>query len=152
MDPQAHQLCTGTPGALPAARKHPRRGHDRLHQPTAVLPRPSAHGTCAQQLPREPSHRVGEHLPEHAQGPNGKLVWDDGEPMDQAGDHSSRSEIVATGFPTVQEALEFWMQNDEKYGWEHRNHVLDCTTQDAGAAHLHGGSGNHYWTVDLGNR
>jgi uncharacterized protein YkwD len=71
--------------------------------------------------------------------------------MDQAGYHSRRAEIVATGFPTASDAVAFWMQDDERFGWAHRNQILNCANTDAGASHLEGG-GNHYYTVDMGTR
>jgi hypothetical protein len=89
--------------------------------------------------------------PNMHKGPNGKLVWEPGEPMDQAGYHSYRSEIVATGFPTAADAVRFWMQDDAPSQWGHRNLILNCTIREAGPAHLQGGPGNHYWTVDMGN-
>src|SRR5215217_6833501 len=81
-------------------------------------------------------------------GPNGKPTLDAGEPMDQAGFHSQRSENVATGFRTAAEVVRFWMQEDEQFGWGHRNAILTCELQTAGTAHLEGGPGGHYWTLD----
>lgn len=83
---------------------------------------------------------------------DGKLAWDAGEPMDTAGYHSFRAEIVATGFPTAADALRFWMQDDAPSQWGHRNLILNCTIQEAGGAHLAGDSGGHYWTVDMRDR
>jgi hypothetical protein len=84
--------------------------------------------------------------------PNGKLVWESGEPMDRAGYHSYRGEIVAWGFPTSEAALRAWMQDDAGSSWGHRNLILNCVLQDAGPAILQGGPGNHYHTVDMGSR
>jgi hypothetical protein len=85
-------------------------------------------------------------------GPNGKLVWEAGEPMDQAGYHSYRAEIVAWGQETRGDALRAWMQDDEASNWGHRNLILNCSVQDAGPAIHNGGSWGHYYTVDMGNR
>jgi len=86
-------------------------------------------------------------------GPSGKDVWDPGEPMYQAGYRSYRAEIVADGFPTPEAAVRFWMQDDEKWKWGHRNIILDCTIQEAGPAHGPYPPNNHYfYTVDLGNK
>jgi hypothetical protein len=85
-------------------------------------------------------------------GPNGKLVWDAGEPMDRAGYHSFRSENVATGFATPAEVMRFWMQDDERFGWGHRNLILNCNAREAGIGHYQGGPGSHYWTLDVGTR
>ncbi|MEU4951289.1 CAP domain-containing protein [Streptomyces lavendulae] len=82
--------------------------------------------------------------------PDGSLVGDAGEAIDMGGYHSSRAEIVATGFPTAADAVRFWMQNDAPFQWGHRNRILDCGLTQAGAAHLQGGPGGHYWTVDMG--
>jgi cysteine-rich secretory family protein len=84
--------------------------------------------------------------------PDGKLVWDDGESIDKAGYQTKRAEIVATGFPTAAEAMRFWMQDDAPSKWGHRNNILNCAIREAGGAHLQGGPGNHYWTVDMGTR
>jgi hypothetical protein len=85
--------------------------------------------------------------------PNGELVWKDGEPMDKAGYKGWRSEIVATSQPTTEDALRFWMQDDEKYNWEHRNNILDCEHNHEAGANIHnGGPGGHYYTVDMGKR
>ncbi|MDT0344553.1 CAP domain-containing protein [Streptomyces litchfieldiae] len=85
-------------------------------------------------------------------GPSGKLVWEDGEPMSQAGYNTFRAEIVATGFPTAEAAVRFWMQDDAPWSWGHRNLILNCSVQEAGTGHHQGGSGGHYWTVDMGTR
>ncbi|MGC3002397.1 CAP domain-containing protein [Streptomyces sp. G35A] len=85
-------------------------------------------------------------------GPSGKAVWEAGEPMDQAGYHSWRAEIVAVGFTTAEEALRFWMQDDERFGWGHRNAILRCETLEAGLGHQEGGPWGHYWTLDMGTR
>jgi uncharacterized protein YkwD len=82
---------------------------------------------------------------------DGKLSWDPGGLIDLAGYHSGRWEIVATGFPTVAGAMQFWMQDDEAWNWSHRNTILNCEIREAGAAHFTGGPGGHYWTVDFGN-
>ena len=85
-------------------------------------------------------------------GPNGKPVGAPGEPMDQAGYRSYRAEIVATGFPTPIDVIRFWMQDDERFQWGHRNLILNCTIHEAGPGYTQGGPGNHYWTVDMGTR
>ena len=85
-------------------------------------------------------------------GPSGKLVWEAGEPMDQAGYRSWRAENVAVGFTTAEEALRFWMQDDERFGWGHRNAILRSSTQEAGFGHQTGGPWGHYWTLDMGTR
>jgi hypothetical protein len=90
--------------------------------------------------------------PNMHRNPNGNLAWEPGEPIDQAGYHSRRAEIVATGQPTSEAALQYWMQDDAASGWGHRNLILDCTIKEAGPGRLHGGPGNHYWTVDMGTR
>ncbi|MGW5030770.1 CAP domain-containing protein [Streptomyces nigra] len=82
--------------------------------------------------------------------PDGSLVGEAGEALDMAGYHSSRGEIVATGFPTADAVVRFWMQDDAPFQWGHRNLILDCGLTQAGAAHLQGGPGGHYWTVDMG--
>jgi len=76
-------------------------------------------------------------------------VFDDG-PIAQAGYNSWRAEIVAIGQGSEAEAVQFWMQDDAAFGWDHRNAILRSETTDAGAAHLAGGPGGNYWTVDLG--
>jgi uncharacterized protein YkwD len=83
--------------------------------------------------------------------PNGNFAWDAGEPIDQAGYHSFRGEIVADGFSTPAAALEFWMQDDGPFGWGHRNLILNCTIQEAGPAFGQYGPSNHdFYTVDMG--
>jgi hypothetical protein len=84
--------------------------------------------------------------------PNGMWVWDSGEPMEKAGYHSWRAEIVAYGFPTTADALRFWMQDDAPSNWGHRNYILNCTIQEAGPAIHNGGPGSHYYTVDMGTK
>src|SRR5215213_9430720 len=85
-------------------------------------------------------------------GPDGKLTSAVGQPMDRAGYHTFRGENVATGFPTAAEVLHFWMQDDERWKWGHRNRILNCLVQEGGIAHLQGGSGGHYWTLDFGTK
>lgn len=85
-------------------------------------------------------------------GPDGKLAWDSGAPMDQAGYRTYRGENVATGFPTPADVMRFWMQDDERSAWGHRNFILNCTNQEAGVGHYQGGPGGHYWTLDMGAR
>jgi hypothetical protein len=46
--------------------------------------------------------------------------------MDRAGYHTFRGENVATGFPTAAEVLRFWMEDDERWKWGHRNLILNC--------------------------
>ncbi|MET8746897.1 CAP domain-containing protein [Streptomyces sp. NPDC004728] len=88
--------------------------------------------------------------PNMHKNPDAALVGDTGEAIDMVGYHSSRAEIVATGFPTAVDAVRFWMQNDAPFQWAHRNLILDCGLKQAGVAHLQGGPGGHYWTVDMG--
>jgi hypothetical protein len=83
--------------------------------------------------------------------PNGPLSWDDGGPIAKAGYNSYRAEIVAIGQGSAAAAMQFWMQNDAPWQWGHRNLILNCTIGQAGAAHLQGGPGGNYWTVDMGN-
>lgn len=90
--------------------------------------------------------------PNMHRGPDGRLVWESGEPMDRAGYHSYRAEIVAWGFPTKEAALRFWMQDDAASNWGHRNLILNCAIQDAGPGSVHHGPGGHYYTVDMGTR
>ncbi|MEU5510722.1 CAP domain-containing protein [Streptomyces fungicidicus] len=85
-------------------------------------------------------------------GPSGKLVWEAGEPMDRAGYRSWRAENVAVGFTTAEQALRFWMQDDERFGWGHRNAILRSGTREAGFGHQTGGPWGHYWTLDMGTR
>ena len=85
-------------------------------------------------------------------GPDGKKVWEAGEPMDAAGYRTFRGENVATGFGTAAEVVRFWMQDDEASAWGHRNQILNCTTREAGIGHLQGGPGGHYWTLDVGTK
>jgi uncharacterized protein YkwD len=85
-------------------------------------------------------------------GPNGRFVWEAGEPMDQAGYHSYRAEIVAWGQETRGDALRAWMQDDAGSNWGHRNLILNCSIQDAGPGIYNGGPWGHYYTVDMGNR
>jgi hypothetical protein len=84
------------------------------------------------------------------QNANGKLSWDDGGPIQAAGYNSARAEIVAMGQGSANAAVVDWMQNDADQGWQHRNIILDCDYQQAGAAHLSGGPNGNYWTVDFG--
>lgn len=84
--------------------------------------------------------------------PSGNLVWDPGEPMEQAGYQTWRSENVAVGFTTPEEALQFWMQDDERFGWGHRNAILRGETHEAGVGHYEGGPWGHYWTLDMGTK
>jgi hypothetical protein len=90
--------------------------------------------------------------PNMHKNPNGKLAGDAGEPMDLAGYKSHRAEIVATGFPTSEAALQFWMQDDAPSRWGHRNNILNCAIKDAGPSRFNGGPGNQYYTVDMGTR
>ncbi|MGP4113441.1 CAP domain-containing protein [Streptomyces sp. 4N509B] len=85
-------------------------------------------------------------------GPGGKLVWESGEPMDQAGYRAWRAENVAVGFATLEEAVRFWMQDDERFAWGHRNAILRCETLEAGVGHFEGGPWGHYWTLDMGTK
>lgn len=84
--------------------------------------------------------------------PSGKLAWESGEPMDQAGYHTWRAENVAVGFPTPQAAVQFWMQDDAPFGWGHRNAILRPETLEAGLEHYEGGPWGHYWTLDMGTK
>lgn len=85
-------------------------------------------------------------------GPSGKLVWEAGEPMDKAGYHTWRAENVAVGFTTAEAAVRFWMQDDERFNWGHRNAILRCETLEAGVGHDAGGPWGHYWTLDMGTK
>jgi hypothetical protein len=88
----------------------------------------------------------------HATTPDGtQLSTDAGGPIDQAGFHSLRAQIAATGFPTAAAVIQAWMQDDAPLNWAHRNIILNCGLSQAGAAHLQGGPGGHYWTVNMGN-
>jgi hypothetical protein len=91
-------------------------------------------------------------FPNIHKGSDGRLAWDNGGPISNAGYNSRRAEIVATGFPTAADAIRFWMQDDAPSQWGHRNLILNCAVQEAGADHLQGGPGGHYWTVDMGTR
>jgi hypothetical protein len=88
-------------------------------------------------------------FPNMHKGSDGKLAWDNGGPISRAGYNSRRPEIVATGFSTAADAIRFWMQDDAPSRWWHRNLVLNCAIQEAGADHL---QGCPYWTVDMGTR
>ncbi|KAA0084267.1 CAP domain-containing protein [Mycolicibacterium sp. P9-64] len=89
----------------------------------------------------------------HASTPDGmQMSTDAGAPIDQAGFHSLRAQIVAMGYPTAAAVVQAWMQDDGgPLNWGHRNIILNCALSTAGAAHLQGGPGGHYWTVNLGN-
>jgi hypothetical protein len=115
---------------------------------------PSLSGTAGQHnayLASQPIDWVNTYPNMHRR-PDGKLAWDAGGPIDQAGYHSYRAQIVATGFSTATDAVRFWMQDDAPSGWGHRNLILNCTIREAGAAHFQGGPGSHYWTVNMGTR
>jgi hypothetical protein len=91
-------------------------------------------------------------------GPGGVLVWEVGQPIEQAGFHTWRSENVAVGFDTAEKVVRFWMQDDEAWGWGHRNAILfdDWYTPDdireAGFGYSQGGPWTHYWTLDMGRK
>jgi hypothetical protein len=88
----------------------------------------------------------------HASTPDGmQMSTDAGAPIDQAGFHSLRAQIVAMGYPTATAVVQAWMQDDGPLAWGHRNIILNCALSQAGAAYLQGGPGGHYWTVNLGN-
>jgi hypothetical protein len=88
----------------------------------------------------------------HASTPDGmQMSTDAGAPIDQAGFHSLRAQIVAMGYPTAAAVVQAWMQDDGPLAWGHRNIILNCALSQAGAAYLQGGPGGHYWTVNLGN-
>ncbi|MDT5064964.1 MAG: hypothetical protein QOK02_1119 [Mycobacterium sp.] len=88
----------------------------------------------------------------HASTPDGmQMSTDAGGPIDQAGFHSLRAQIVAMGYPTAAAVIQAWMQDDGPLAWGHRNIILNCALSQAGAAYLQGGPGGHYWTVNLGN-
>ncbi|MGI5125548.1 CAP domain-containing protein [Pseudonocardia sp. CA-107938] len=91
-------------------------------------------------------------FPNMHKDPNGSLAWEDGGHIAAAGYNAGRGEIVATGFPTAEAAVRFWMQDDAPFNWGHRNLILNCSLAEAGAGHVAGGSGGHYWTVDMGTR
>jgi hypothetical protein len=84
------------------------------------------------------------------QNASGVLSWDDGGPIQLAGYNSQRAEIVATGQGSANAAIVDWMQNDGDQAWGHRNIILNCDLQQAGAAHGTGGKWGNYWTVDFG--
>jgi hypothetical protein len=94
---------------------------------------------------------IPNDIPNTHTGPDGKPVWAAGEPMDQAGYHSARYEIVAWGQATPAEVIRAWMQDDEHSQWGHRNIILNCTIQWLGVNHRQGGPVRHYWTGDMGN-
>jgi hypothetical protein len=89
----------------------------------------------------------------HASTPDGmQMSTDAGAPIDQAGFHSLRAQIVAMGYPTAAAVVQAWMQDDGgPLNWGHRNIILNCALSQAGAAYMHGGPGGHYWTVNMGN-
>jgi hypothetical protein len=89
----------------------------------------------------------------HASTPDGmQMSTDAGAPIDQAGFHSLRAQIVAMGYPTAAAVVQAWMQDDGgPLNWGHRNIILNCALSLAGAAYLQGGPGGHYWTVNMGN-
>lgn len=89
----------------------------------------------------------------HASTPDGmQMSTDAGGPIDQAGFRSLRAQIVAMGYPTAAAVIQAWMQDDGgPLHWGHRNIILNCALSQAGAAHLQGGPGGHYWTVNMGN-
>ena len=88
----------------------------------------------------------------HASTPDGmQMSTDVGAPIDQAGFHSLRAQIVAMGYPTAAAVVQAWMQDDGALAWGHRNIILNCALSQAGSAYLQGGPGGHYWTVNLGN-
>ncbi|MFF1407726.1 CAP domain-containing protein [Streptomyces sp. NPDC058294] len=91
-------------------------------------------------------------------GPDGTLTTEAGQPMEQAGYHTWRSENVALGFDTAEQVVRFWMQHDEEWHWGHRNAILfdDWFTPDdireAGFGYAKGGPWIHYWTLDMGRK
>lgn len=88
----------------------------------------------------------------HASTPDGmQMSTDAGAPIDQAGFHSLRAQIVAMGYPTAAAVVQAWMQDDGPLAWGHRNIILNCALSQAGAGYLQGGPGGHYWTVNMGN-
>jgi uncharacterized protein YkwD len=89
----------------------------------------------------------------HASTADGmQMSTDAGAPIDQAGFHSLRAQIVAMGYPTAAAVVAAWMQDDGgPLAWGHRNIILNCALSQAGAAYLQGGPGGHYWTVNMGN-
>jgi hypothetical protein len=89
----------------------------------------------------------------HASTPDGmQMSTDAGAPIDQAGFHSLRAQIVAMGYPTAAAVVQAWMQDDGgALNWGHRNIILNCALSQAGAAYLQGGPGGYYWTVNMGN-
>jgi hypothetical protein len=88
----------------------------------------------------------------HASAPDGmQMSTDAGGPIDQAGFHSLRAQIVAMGYSTAAAVVQAWMQDDGPLAWGHRNIILNCALNQAGGAHLQGGPGGHYWTVNMGN-
>ncbi|WP_406514560.1 CAP domain-containing protein (plasmid) [Streptomyces sp. NBC_00161] len=91
-------------------------------------------------------------------GPDGTLVWEPGQPMDQAGFHTWRTENVAVGFDTAEKVVRFWMQDDEVWEWGHRNAILfddwfdPGDIREAGFGYARGGPWTHYWTLDMGRK
>ncbi|MDX3262915.1 CAP domain-containing protein [Streptomyces sp. MI02-2A] len=83
-------------------------------------------------------------------GPSGKFVWDTGEPMDHAGFHAFRAEIVADGFGIATDVVRFWMQDDEQWGWQHRNLILNSSIKYAGPGSYTSPSNHQFDTVDMG--
>ena len=111
----------------------------------------SSHNTHLAELPLDEANR-DPHVTRPAKNHH---QWDGRTPnkptdRSQKGYKSWRAEIVAIGQRSEAEAVQFWMQDDAAFGWGHRNAILRCETTDAGAAHLAGGPGGNYWTVDLG--
>jgi hypothetical protein len=83
--------------------------------------------------------------------PDGTLATDvPGGPIAKAGYKTRTGEVVAWGQTTALAALQAWMQNDADSQWGHRNLILNCALTQAGPAHLQGGLGGDYWTVDMG--
>ncbi|MFZ4160426.1 CAP domain-containing protein [Streptomyces griseoincarnatus] len=80
------------------------------------------------------------------------LVYQEDGTLHQAGYKTFRSENVAVGQATPEDAVRFWMQRDAAHNWGHRNAILRCETRDGGVGYVAGGDWNHYWTLDLGTR
>ncbi|MEJ8640125.1 CAP domain-containing protein [Streptomyces sp. MS2.AVA.5] len=111
----------------------------------------------SESLTHQDKHWVNEDQNLH-RGPDRTLVWEPGQPMWQAGYRAWRAENVAVGFDTADKVVRFWMQDDAKWKWSHRNAILfdDWYTPDdireAGFGYCRGGPWTHYWTLDMGRK
>jgi hypothetical protein len=84
---------------------------------------------------------------------DGKFVWEPGGPIDRAGYHSFRSEIISfSGASGDDDIVRSWMQDDAASHWRNRNLILNCAIQEAGPGYRPRSSADEYQTVDMGNR